>query len=329
NVFELLSIVKTSMTERQSVGSEYAESERAMTEGMQFLESLLSDIYFGWAKNLQRRFIKLIIPGVVESEALPGFTANDSSFFNRIIGTVNKESVVKIEHVLNFFNNVWKIMEFYYVDVAIMNQVLSELLCTIGVTAFNNIIMRRNFCSWKRGMQIQYNLTRIEEWCKSHNVSDNTGNLDRLLQLVKLLQLQKSTDQDIEIMFDVCDLLNPAQIKKILSIYAVSDYESPILGPLMPEVNRRAQKTEKTDKILLDTNDMNDQVLYLTARKVSVIETLIPPDLRLVRLRALVESQTEGLYYADDEDIDLDADIDLDTDPEYDHTDFQGYSTAN
>ncbi|OMJ18372.1 Myosin-2 [Smittium culicis] len=329
NVFELLSIVKTSMTERQSVGSEYAESERAMTEGMQFLESLLSDIYFGWAKNLQRRFIKLIIPGVVESEALPGFTANDSSFFNRIIGTVNKESVVKIEHVLNFFNNVWKIMEFYYVDVAIMNQVLSELLCTIGVTAFNNIIMRRNFCSWKRGMQIQYNLTRIEEWCKSHNVSDNTGNLDRLLQLVKLLQLQKSTDQDIEIMFDVCDLLNPAQIKKILSIYAVSDYESPILGPLMPEVNRRAQKTEKTDKILLDTNDMNDQVLYLTARKVSVIETLIPPDLRLVRLRALVESQTEGLYYADDEDIDLDADIDLDTDPEYDHSDFQGYSTAN
>ncbi|OLY78766.1 Myosin-2 [Smittium mucronatum] len=329
NVFELLSIVKTSMTERQSVGSEYAESERAMTEGMQFLESLLSDIYFGWAKNLQRRFIKLIIPGVVESEALPGFTANDSSFFNRIIGNVNKESVVKIEHVLNFFNNVWKIMEFYFVDVAIMNQVLSELLCTIGVTAFNNIIMRRNFCSWKRGMQIQYNLTRIEEWCKSHNVSDNTGNLDRLLQLVKLLQLQKSTDQDIEIMFDVCDLLNPAQIKKILSIYAVSDYESPILGPLMPEVNRRAAKTEKTDKILLDTNDMNDQVLYLTARKVSVIETLIPPDLKLTRLRALVESQTEGLYYADDEDIDLDADIDLDTDPEYDPNDFREYSTVN
>ncbi|PVU95808.1 hypothetical protein BB561_001576 [Smittium simulii] len=293
NVFELLSIVKTSMTERKATGYEYVESERAMTEGMQFLESLLSDIYFGWAKNLQRRFIKLIIPGVVESEELPGFTANDSSFFNRIIGSVNKESVVKIEHILNFFNNVWKIMEFYYVDVAIMNQVMSELLCTIGVTAFNNIIMRRNFCSWKRGMQIQYNLTRIEEWCKSHDVSDHTGNLDRLLQLVKLLQLQKSTEQDIEIMFEVCDLLNPAQIKKILTIYTVSDYESPILGPLMPEINRRAALTEKTDKILLDTNDMNDQVLYLTARKVSVIETLIPSDLRLFRLRALVESQTD------------------------------------
>ncbi|KAJ2288971.1 Myosin type-2 heavy chain 1, partial [Coemansia sp. RSA 355] len=235
NVFELLSIIKTSMTEHQSASKEYEQSERAMNDGMQYLESLLSDIYFGWIKDMQKRFAKLIIPGVVESEALPGFTASDSGFFNRLMGTGPRESTVKIENVLSFFNHTWRTMEFYYVDQAIMRQIMSELLCIIGVTAFNNIIMRRNFCSWKRGMQIQYNLTRIEEWCKAHSVSDTTRNLDRLLQLVKLLQLQKSTEQDIDIMFDVCDLLNPAQIKKLLSIYAVSDYENPIIGPVMNE----------------------------------------------------------------------------------------------
>ncbi|OMH86142.1 Myosin-2 [Zancudomyces culisetae] len=311
NVFELLSIVKTSMTERQAAGFEYVESERAMTEGMQFLESLLSDIYFGWAKDLQRRFVKLVIPAVVESEALPGFTANDNSFFNRIIGSVNRDSPIKIENILNFFTNVWKIMEFYYVDTAIMKQIMSEFLCTIGITAFNNIIMRRNFCSWKRGMQIQYNLTRIEEWCKAHHVSDTTKNLDRLLQLVKLLQLPKSTEQDVEIMFDVCNLLNPAQIKKLLTIYTVSDYEDPILTQkIIPELNKRLASTHPSTlgsiplspsappvgtNVLLDTNDMNDQVLYLTARKVAVIETLIPTEKKLFRLRALVDSQTDGL----------------------------------
>ncbi|KAJ1662717.1 Myosin type-2 heavy chain 1, partial [Coemansia sp. RSA 25] len=202
NVFELLSIIKTSMTEHQSSTHEYADSERAMNDGMQYLETLLSDIYFGWIKDLQKRFGKLIIPGVVESEALPGFTASDSGFFNRLMGTGPRESTVKIENVLSFFNHIWRTMEFYYVDRAIMRQIMSELLCNIGVTAFNNIIMRRNFCSWKRGMQIQYNLTRIEEWCKTHAVADATRNLDRLLQLVKLLQLQKSTDQDIDIMFE-------------------------------------------------------------------------------------------------------------------------------
>ncbi|KAJ2550086.1 Myosin type-2 heavy chain 1, partial [Coemansia sp. RSA 1933] len=293
NVFELLSIIKTSMTEHQSSAHEYAESERAMNDGMQYLESLLSDIYFGWIKDLQKRFGKLIIPGVVESEALPGFTASDSGFFNRLMGTGPRESSVKIENVLSFFNHIWRSMEFYYVDPAIMRQIMSELLCNIGVTAFNNIIMRRNFCSWKRGMQIQYNLTRIEEWCKTHSVADATRNLDRLLQLVKLLQLQKSTEQDIDIMFEVCDLLNPAQIKKLLSIYAVSDYENPIIGLVMNEVTRRAAPTEKSDKILLDTNDLNDQVLYLTARKVPAIETYIPPEFRMPRVRALVDSQTD------------------------------------
>ncbi|KAJ1663169.1 Myosin type-2 heavy chain 1 [Coemansia sp. RSA 1813] len=296
NVFELLSIIKTSMTEHQSSAHEYAESERAMNDGMQYLESLLSDIYFGWIKDLQKRFVKLIIPGVVESEALPGFTASDSGFFNRLMGTGPRESSVKIENVLSFFNHIWRSMEFYYVDPAIMRQIMSELLCNIGVTAFNNIIMRRNFCSWKRGMQVQYNLTRIEEWCKTHSVADATRNLDRLLQLVKLLQLQKSTEQDIDIMFEVCDLLNPAQIKKLLSIYAVSDYENPIIGLVMNEVTRRAAPTEKTDKILLDTNDLNDQVLYLTARKVPAIETYIPPEFRMPRVRALVDSQTDMSY---------------------------------
>ncbi|KAJ1851875.1 Myosin type-2 heavy chain 1 [Coemansia sp. RSA 638] len=193
-------------------------------------------------------------------------------------------------------------MEFYYVDQAIMHQIMSELLCIIGVTAFNNIIMRRNFCSWKRGMQIQYNLTRIEEWCKAHSVSDTMRNLDRLLQLIKLLQLQKSTEQDIDIMFDVCDLLNPAQIKKLLSIYAVSDYENPIIGPVMNEVSRRASPTDKTDKMLLDSNDLSEQVLYLTARKVPAIETYIPPEFRIPRIRAPVDSQTDMAYDEEDEE---------------------------
>ncbi|KAJ2655378.1 hypothetical protein IW148_006079 [Coemansia sp. RSA 1199] len=117
-----------------------------------------------------------------------------------------------------------------------------------------------------------------------------------------LLQLQKSTEQDIDIMFDVCDLLNPAQIKKLLSIYAVSDYENPIIGPVMNEVLRRASPTDKTDKMLLDSNDLSEQVLYLTARKVPAIETYIPPEFRTPRIRALVDSQTDMAYDEEDEE---------------------------
>jgi myosin-5 len=40
-------------------------------------------------------------------------------------------------------------------------------------------------------MQIQYNITRIEEWCKSHGMPEGTLQLEHLMQATKLLQLKK------------------------------------------------------------------------------------------------------------------------------------------
>lgn len=40
-------------------------------------------------------------------------------------------------------------------------------------------------------MQIQYNITRIEEWCKSHDIPEGTLQLEHLMQATKLLQLKK------------------------------------------------------------------------------------------------------------------------------------------
>lgn len=42
-------------------------------------------------------------------------------------------------------------------------------------------------------MQIQYNITRIEEWCKSHDMPEGTLQLEHLMQATKLLQLKKVT----------------------------------------------------------------------------------------------------------------------------------------
>ena len=62
-----------------------------------------------------------------------------------------------------------------------ITQTVSELLRLVGVTAFNDLLMRRNFLSWKRGLQINYNITRIEEWCKSHDMPEGTLQLEHLM----------------------------------------------------------------------------------------------------------------------------------------------------
>ena len=48
-----------------------------------------------------------------------------------------------------------------------------------------------NIYSQRTAMQIQYNITRIEEWCKSHDMPEGTLQLEHLMQATKLLQLKK------------------------------------------------------------------------------------------------------------------------------------------
>ncbi|KAJ1675854.1 Myosin type-2 heavy chain 1, partial [Spiromyces aspiralis] len=306
NVFELLSIIKTSMNDHQMTNEAYAESERVMNAGMQYLESLLSDIYFGWVKELQKNLSRLIIPAVVEYQELGDYRESES-FLTKMIGGASKSSDIKLAHVLTFFSKTWEAMVFYYVDVAIMKQIMSDLLCTVGATAFNNLIARRNFCSSNRGMQIQYNVSKIEEWCKLHEVSDNTQNLDRLLQLAKVLQMHKETPEDLEIIREVSDLLTPAQIKQILKNYKPADSEAPIPSSL---IHHPMLSSSSSTGYLLNTGDMADQVLFLTARKVPAIETFIPHYIVARRIRALIDSQTQVSYVEDDEYDQDEGDLD-------------------
>ena len=52
----------------------------------------------------------------------------------------------------NLLNKVWKSLRSYFMEESVVQQVITELLKLIGVTSFNDLLMRRNFCSWKRGM---------------------------------------------------------------------------------------------------------------------------------------------------------------------------------
>jgi myosin-5 len=71
-------------------------------------------------------------------------------------------------------------------------------------------------------------VSRLEEWCTGHGIAEATLHLQQLLQAAKFLTLNKTSSNDIETIFDVCFLLNPTQIKKLLSLYHAADFDSPV-----------------------------------------------------------------------------------------------------
>ncbi|KAI1765564.1 putative myosin MYO2 [Hypoxylon sp. FL1150] len=289
NVHEMLSFVFLAEDWYEAQKTDNYEYDRLLEIVKHDLESLEFNIYHTWMKILKKKLQKMIIPAIIESQSLPGFVTNESNrFLGKLLAT-NSQPAYSMDNLLSLLNNVFRAMKAYYLEDSIITQTVTELLRLVGVTAFNDLLMRRNFLSWKRGLQINYNITRIEEWCKSHDMPEGTLQLEHLMQATKLLQLKKATLNDIEIIQDICWMLSPNQIQKLLNQYLVADYEQPINGEIMKAVASRV--TEKSDVLLLQAVDMDDSGPYEIAepRAITALETYTPSWLQTPRLKRLAE----------------------------------------
>lgn len=276
NVHEMLSFVFLAEEWYEQQKTENYEYDRLLEIVKHDLESLEFNIYHTWMKVLKKKLQKMIVPAIIESQSLPGFVTNEGNrFLGKLLASSNTPAY-SMDNLLSLLNSVYKAMKAYYLEDSIITQCVTELLRLVGVTAFNDLLMRRNFLSWKRGLQINYNITRIEEWCKSHDMPEGTLQLEHLMQATKLLQLKKATLNDIEIIQDICWMLSPNQIQKLLNQYLVADYEQPINGEIMKAVASRV--TEKSDVLLLTAVDMEDSGPYEIAepRVITALETYTP-----------------------------------------------------
>lgn len=299
NVHEILSFVCIAESDMlQGVGPgvdgsarefEWGDYERLVTIVKHDLDSLEYNIYHTWMQEVKKRLNKMVVPALVESQSLPGFVTNDSGgrLLNRLLASSNAPSYT-MDDILGILNKIWKCLKSYYVEPSVTQQVITDLLKMIGVTSFNDLLMRRHFCSWKRAMQIQYNITRLEEWCKSHDMPEGSLQLEHLLQATKLLQLKKATMSDIDIIYDVCWMLTPTQIQKLISHYHVADYENPISPEILKAVASRVVPNDRNDHLLLppEIDEAGPYELPLP-REVTGIETYCPAYLHVPLLRSL------------------------------------------
>lgn len=294
---------------------QWGEYERLVTIVKHDLESLEYNIYQTWVQEAKKALHKMVVPAVIEYQALPAFATSETvggKLFHRAgpgngtagtgtgtgagvgsgasagSGLTGPGSPYRIDDVLALLTRVRRCLMCYCAEPRVTQQVVGELLQLIGVTSFNDLLMRRNFCSWKRAMQIQHNITRIEEWCKANEMSEGALQLEHLVQATKLLLLKKATLGDIDIIYDVCWMLSPTQIQKLISHYYVADYENPISPEILKAVAARVAPNDRHDQLLLAGGvDEAGGYELPPPRDVTGIETYCPAYLHVPTVRRL------------------------------------------
>lgn len=302
NVHEMLCFAFTAENEMlqgtELDESQWQEYDRLVSVLKHDLESLEYNIYHSWIIELKKILYPMIIPAVLESQDLPGFVTNEGTMiFGRMLGG-KSDPKFGMHQLLDILDKVHQAMKVYYLEPAIMTQVVNELLKLVGVTAFNDLLMRRNFLSWKRGLQINYNITRIEEWCQSHEMPEGTIQLEHLMQATKLMQVKKGTLADIEIIYDICWMLTPSQISKLINQYHALDYEQPMNPDILKAVAAKVI-ADKNDVMLLDAVAVDDSGPYDVAqpRGITELETFVPSWVQAPTLKRFAELvSTQSLH---------------------------------
>ncbi|KAJ3404664.1 Myosin type-2 heavy chain 1 [Chytriomyces hyalinus] len=293
NCFELSCISKflhTQMEARYRSEFEGSETELLLKKVQGDLTNIMTDIYAGWIKVLKRRLANMIVPAVVENQSLPAYISKQVGASWSKVGKTPGGTQFKIEQLLSFLNKLSKTLRCYYMHEKISSQILTELVRVIGVSAFNHILVRKNFGTWKRGMQLQHNAQRLDEWCQAQNIPAAAVHLQPFAQAAKLLVLMKTPPTDAEIVFKECFLLNPTQIKKFLSLYYAADFDSPLPPQLLTAVNSRANQNheEGGDILSLDSENVAEFVEPASRPLETGIDPFMPQWLSLPQIRTLI-----------------------------------------
>ncbi|PJF18392.1 hypothetical protein PSACC_01809, partial [Paramicrosporidium saccamoebae] len=282
NLFDFLCFLQWAVSDLND--SDQTPTDGQLSQNMLVLLQLRTDVarvieelYRAWMTDLFRFYSRLGIAALLDHQGLTGFTSEQNGrtepqsslkmlmlpFARAIAGElgVTGKRGAGIDDLVAALEELADAMESCHLQAEIVIQLLSSVISNFCSAAFNQILLRKNYASWKRGIQIQYNLSRLEEWANtlqakhpgyffspstlpsptSHsNVAATTTSpllqIEPLIQAVKLLQLAKTrVASDLDVLLEACPKLNVVQIRKILAVYVPDVYED---GPVSPEVLR-------------------------------------------------------------------------------------------
>lgn len=180
---------------------------------------------------------------MLEHESLQGISSmKPTGFRKRSNSNYEDSETYSISSIVEQLGVFHSTMSQHGMEQDLIKQAVKQLFFLIGATSLNNIMLRKDMCSCRKGMQIRSvaifyyshrgvffagrsefvwllclfrcNISYLEEWLKEKELqtSNAIDTLKPLSQAAWLLQVNKSTDDDAKEICEKCTELSPVQV---------------------------------------------------------------------------------------------------------------------
>jgi myosin-5 len=218
------------------------------------LSDLLVQIYHTVVKNIEHQLTPIMVPGILEYESISSIHSKPVGRKGRGTAASIGQTEVTIASVTNLLSGVLAEFEKQFLDPKLIKQIFSQLFYVINATIVNNLLLRKDFCHWSKGMQVRYNLNQIEEWARTHSLEEVNERLIEAVQICQLLQANKHKVEDVDTIYETCNQLNPLQVQKILTMYTPGDLEEKVPAVVIRAVVEKGADRADPAKLMMDTS---------------------------------------------------------------------------
>ncbi|XP_054633862.1 unconventional myosin-Vc isoform X2 [Dunckerocampus dactyliophorus] len=229
-----------------------------LSDHRQVVSDLAICIYHQFITAMERALTPAIVPGMLEHESLQGISSmKPTGFRKRSSKNSDDTEMFTVSFIIQRLSHFHTIMSQHSMEANLIKQVVKQLLFHIGATTVNSLLLRKDMCSCRKGMQIRCNISYLEEWLQEKELQSShfIDTLKPLTQAAWLLQVSKCTDEDAKAIIEKCTELNTVQIAKILNSYTPIDgFEKRVASSFVRKVQSLRQDHDGSAQLMMDAD---------------------------------------------------------------------------
>uniref|UniRef100_A0A670ZDA6 Myosin VA n=1 Tax=Pseudonaja textilis TaxID=8673 RepID=A0A670ZDA6_PSETE len=255
-----------------------------LAEYRQVLSDLAIQIYQQLVRVLENILQPMIVSGMLEHETIQGVSGVKPTGLRKRTSSIADEGTYTLDSILRQLNTFHSIMCQHGMDPELIKQVVKQMFYIIGAVTLNNLLLRKDMCSWSKGMQIRYNVSQLEEWLRDKNLmtSGAKETLEPLIQAAQLLQVKKKTEEDAGAICSMCHALTTAQIVKVLNLYTpVNEFEERVSVSFIRTIQLRMRDRKDSPQLLMDAKHIFPVTFPFSPSSLALETIQIPASLGL------------------------------------------------
>ncbi|CAL8356812.1 unnamed protein product [Lota lota] len=250
----------------------------------QVFGDLVIQIYQQLVKCAQDHLLPLIVAGMLEHETAQGVLGSMPTGQRKRSSGVADEDAATVESLLQQLSLFHGSLRQHGMDQELIKQAVRQLFHFICAVTLNHLLLRKDMCSWGKGLQIRYKVWQLEEWLMEKELAECGAKetLEPLIQAAQLLQINKKTPADAQAICAMCTALTAPQIVKVLNLYTpVIEFEERVSPTFIVTIQDLLKDRSESTMLMMDVKSVFPISIPFVPSLVAMDAIQIPASLHL------------------------------------------------